>query len=317
RLALSGLHFGDPPEMQCHATHELHVEVTLPEHPPGYFTHDGVGLDQQIVKCLPLLQALPELHRLVRQLGIAEGLHFGLQRGDGFDELEQSSDLLTLACLENLGEHAHEEPILPVPWVSPASLWQVDCVRLTWSLTPHSPAARLTCRPRRSVGVTAHGPNGACMARIASSPPAPEDRGLAGQGLPLSRTMLSNHKLPYVGRFACDWPRLATTDPHAARAKCRCPRPLLRPTAEKARKGRRRPVPDGPDRTALSSRLDGFASPRPNSPRRRRRRFRPGAGSRRKDPYWRWGAGPPATPSWPSPWPRESGSRRRGRTSRS
>ena len=28
--------------------------------------------------------------------------------------------------------------------------------------------------------------------------------------------MLSNHELPYVGRFACDWLRLATTDPHAA-----------------------------------------------------------------------------------------------------
>ena len=28
--------------------------------------------------------------------------------------------------------------------------------------------------------------------------------------------MLSDHKSPYVGRFACDWPRLSTTDPHAA-----------------------------------------------------------------------------------------------------
>jgi hypothetical protein len=70
---------------------------------------------------------------------------------------------------------------------------------------------------RRPDGVTAHEPNGTSVARIPSSPPAPEDRGLVGQGLPLSRTMLSNHKLPYVGRFACDWPRLATTDPHAAR----------------------------------------------------------------------------------------------------
>jgi len=51
----------------------------------------------------------------------------------------------------------------------------------------------------------------------------PEDRERAGQGLPLNRTMLSNHKLPYVGRFACDWPRLATTDPHAARDKCTPP----------------------------------------------------------------------------------------------
>ncbi len=37
---------------------------------------------------------------------------------------------------------------------------------------------------------------------------------LAGdQGLLLSRTMISSHGLPYVGRFACDWHRLATTDP--------------------------------------------------------------------------------------------------------
>src|SRR4051812_32653472 len=42
------------------------------------------------------------------------------------------------------------------------------------------------------------------------------DRPEHGQDLLLSRTMLSNHGLPYVGRFACDWLRLATTDPHAA-----------------------------------------------------------------------------------------------------
>ena len=34
--------------------------------------------------------------------------------------------------------------------------------------------------------------------------------------------MLSNHGLPYVGRFACDWPRLSTTDPRTAtRWECR------------------------------------------------------------------------------------------------
>ena len=54
------------------------------------------------------------------------------------------------------------------------------------------------------------------MARIISSPSASDSRGLDGQVLLLSRTMLSNHELPYVGRFACDWLRLATTDPHTA-----------------------------------------------------------------------------------------------------
>ena len=44
-------------------------------------------------------------------------------------------------------------------------------------------------------------------------PPPPRVGVSGGQGLLLSRTMLSNHEVPYVGRFACDWHRLATTDP--------------------------------------------------------------------------------------------------------
>jgi hypothetical protein len=53
-------------------------------------------------------------------------------------------------------------------------------------------------------------------ADLAPSPPGTDNRHGEGQGLRLNRTMLSNHKLPYVGRFACDWLRLATTDPDAA-----------------------------------------------------------------------------------------------------
>ena len=164
-LPLTGLHFGDPAEVQRHAAHELHVEVALPEHPPGRFAHDCVGLDQEVIERLALVQALPELHRLVRQFGVAEGLHLRLQLRDGGDELGQASDLLALACLENLGEYTHEITILPVPGRSPA--WRschrpgsdiAGCVRLTWSLTPHSPAARLTCRCRRPVDVTARDP---------------------------------------------------------------------------------------------------------------------------------------------------------------
>src|SRR5580698_9029029 len=54
------------------------------------------------------------------------------------------------------------------------------------------------------------------LAGLAPSPSGTGNRCGDGQGLLLSRTMLSNHKLPYVGRFACDWLRLATTDPDAA-----------------------------------------------------------------------------------------------------
>ncbi len=50
RLALAGLHFGDPPEVQGHAPHELHVEVALAQHPPGRLPHDRIGLDEEVVE---------------------------------------------------------------------------------------------------------------------------------------------------------------------------------------------------------------------------------------------------------------------------
>ncbi len=72
-------------------------------------------------------------------------------------------------------------------------------------------AARRLSAPRPSTSV---------RARFAPSPLRTEGRSVTGQDLLLSRTMLSNHGLPYVGRFACDWHRLATTDPYAARSEC-------------------------------------------------------------------------------------------------
>ncbi len=53
-----------------------------------------------------------------------------------------------------------------------------------------------------------------------------------GQGLLLSRTMLSNHELPYVGRFACGWHRLATTDPGATHVGSLRPLPSWPPWTE-------------------------------------------------------------------------------------
>jgi len=92
----------------------------------------------------------------------------------------------------------------------------VSCERLTWSLTPHSPAGGVAARLRRQRPSPVGNPSETLIGRVLPSPYAPDNRGLHGQVLLLSRTMLSNHELPYVGRFACDWLRLATTDPHAA-----------------------------------------------------------------------------------------------------
>ena len=92
-----------------------------------------------------------------------------------------------------------------------ASLRHGGPERLTWSLTPHSPAEELT-RPGggNRLSPTPAPPE---SARFAPSPPRAAAGSVHGRDLPLNRTMLSNHGLPYVGRFACGWHRLSTTDP--------------------------------------------------------------------------------------------------------
>src|ERR1700674_306250 len=97
----------------------------------------------------------------------------------------------------------------------------VSCGRLTWSLTPHSPAGGVATRLRRHRPSPAGNPSEPLYGRVLPSPSAPDSRGRHGQVLLLSRTMLSNHELPYVGRFACDWLRLATTDPDATHTRQR------------------------------------------------------------------------------------------------
>ena len=114
-LALTGLHFGDPPEVQSHAAHQLHVEVALPEHAPGGLTHHGEGLDGEIVERLALVEALTELDRHVAELIVAERLHLGLEAVNWLDQLGEAPDLLAFAGAQNLGEHTHEGLILPAP----------------------------------------------------------------------------------------------------------------------------------------------------------------------------------------------------------
>ena len=113
RLALARLHLGDPAEVQRHAAHHLDVEVALAEHPPGRLAHHGVRLDQQVVEVLALVQALPELDRLVPEGVVAQRLHLGLEVADQGHQLGQAPDLLALAGAQDLGEHAHGGPILP------------------------------------------------------------------------------------------------------------------------------------------------------------------------------------------------------------
>ena len=50
RLALAGLHLRDPAEVERGAAHDLHVEVTLAEHPPAGLAHDRERLGEELVE---------------------------------------------------------------------------------------------------------------------------------------------------------------------------------------------------------------------------------------------------------------------------
>jgi len=87
--------------------------------------------------------------------------------------------------------------------------------RLTWSLTPHSPAeaSHRPHRPARNqaqIGLDPKMPHWRVDSGDASHllPMSPGTIPGSRQDLPLSRTVLSNQWLPYVDPFACDWPGL-------------------------------------------------------------------------------------------------------------
>jgi len=62
-LALAGLHLGDPSEVQCRATHHLHIEVALADHTVGCLAHDRERFDEQVVEGLAAFDAAAELRR--------------------------------------------------------------------------------------------------------------------------------------------------------------------------------------------------------------------------------------------------------------
>ena len=61
RLALAGLHLGDPAEVQGGAAHELHVVVALADGALGGLARDRERLDQEVVEVLAVVEPLAEL----------------------------------------------------------------------------------------------------------------------------------------------------------------------------------------------------------------------------------------------------------------
>ena len=112
-LSFTGLHLGDPAEVQRHATHQLDVEVALADRAPRGLAHHGEGLDEQVVQVLAAVEALFELdghvRRAPRRRAPATSVSSALiERHDG----GEVADLLALARTKDLREHAHDGPVV-------------------------------------------------------------------------------------------------------------------------------------------------------------------------------------------------------------
>ncbi len=84
RLALAGLHLGDPAEVECGATHDLDIEVALAERALGRLPHRSERLGEHVVEHLDALflrvalrQPAPELVRHRPQRLVGARLHLG------------------------------------------------------------------------------------------------------------------------------------------------------------------------------------------------------------------------------------------------
>ncbi len=82
RLPLAGLHLGDGTAVQSPGANDLDVVVTLSQHAPCRFTHNGKSLRLEIVEGCSLRQPVPELRRLGSQRLIVERLDLRLERVD-------------------------------------------------------------------------------------------------------------------------------------------------------------------------------------------------------------------------------------------
>ena len=98
-LSFTGLHFGDPSEVQRHATHQLLVVVALAEHAGRTLSHDREGLEQQVVERLAVGETDPELLGLGPKLLVAQRRHLVGEGVDGCDEFGQLANPLAFSCL--------------------------------------------------------------------------------------------------------------------------------------------------------------------------------------------------------------------------
>src|SRR5687767_8659630 len=87
-------------------THQLHVEVTLPDHPARCLAGSRESLGEEVVYVLAVLEALFELARLGPEPVVVERLHVGLERVYARNDDLESLQLLSLTGGEDLADEA-------------------------------------------------------------------------------------------------------------------------------------------------------------------------------------------------------------------
>ena len=79
-LALAGLHLGDVALVEDDPAHQLHVEHALVRRALAGLADGRERLEGEVVEALAVLEPLPELRRLPRELGVGQLLELGLER---------------------------------------------------------------------------------------------------------------------------------------------------------------------------------------------------------------------------------------------
>jgi hypothetical protein len=110
RLALTGLHLGDPAEVEGGTADQLDVVVALAQHPLARLADHRERLDEEVVEVLAALEALAELACLGLEGRVVQPLHLRLEGGDVRRQRLQRLELLPLARAEDLVEDSHEGP---------------------------------------------------------------------------------------------------------------------------------------------------------------------------------------------------------------
>ena len=105
RLALAGLHLGDPALVQHHAADQLHVEMPLAQRALGRLAHGGEGRHQQILEVGAVGQLLAEVCGAGSQLGVRQALELGLQCIDRLDGGPIDLELAVVRGSEDLGRN--------------------------------------------------------------------------------------------------------------------------------------------------------------------------------------------------------------------